>query len=68
MYLDKKDFVRNLHVREERVRNLAIFERNINFHHNDATKKSKIINKMFTLAIWKSNGGRELALWAVLVL
>jgi len=35
LYLDKKDFVRYLHVREERVRNLAIFKRNINFYHID---------------------------------
>ncbi len=43
MYLDKKDFVRYLHVREQRVRNLAIFKINIDCYHSDkkATKKSK---------------------------
>ncbi len=39
MYLDEKDFVCNLHVREERVRNLAIFKRYINFYYSDKKRR-----------------------------
>ncbi len=53
LYLDKKDFVRYLHVREERVRNLAIFKRNINFYHSD--KKETIKSKFYEQNVYLSH-------------